>query len=256
MSKKEKKELQEKDVKNKNGVYISKRVDSLYKKAKRRKVIFTVVLVLFLMNVLLYIGILLTSDEVDDPVKISVSKNQTAALMLSDNNFKDQSPYLQAQAPEEITNITYSSIPLTDIDSIYGSHNGDNYIAYTFDLKNTSEQVIDLEEELIITFTTKGIEKAIRVMVYTNGDPTIYASPITGTDEAEKVSEDTPKLTTPFVDSYTIFRNKIENFSIEAMRRYTIVIWIEGSDPDCVDSAVGSEFRVAFNFSAVQQVQN
>ena len=185
------------------------------------------------------------------PVKISVSKNQTSALTLSDNNFKDYSPYLAAQAPKEITNITYSSIPLTDIDSIYGSHNGKNYIAYTFDLKNTSDQMLSIEEELIITSTTKGIERAVRVMIYTNGSPKIYASPITGTDEAEMVSFDTPKLTTPFVDSYTILRNTIDEFQVEAIRRYTIVIWIEGSDPDCVDSAIGSEFRVAFNFRVV-----
>ena len=255
MSKKDSVEVTEKEKKTKDEVYISKRVNSLYRKTKRRRVIFTVVLVLFILNLMLYIGISLESDE-DQPVKISVSKNQTSALTLSDNNFKDQTPYLHAQAPEEITNITYSSIPLTDIDSIYGSHNGENYVAYTFDLKNTSEQVLNVEEELIITSTTKGIEKAIRVMIYTNGEQMIYASPITGTDEAEPISEDTPKLTTPFVDSYTILRNTVENFSVEAIRRYTIVIWIEGSDPDCVDSAIGSEFRVAFNFRILPMEEN
>ena len=111
--------------------------------------------------------------------------------------------------------------------------------------------MLSIEEELIITSTTKGIERAVRVMIYTNGSPKIYASPITGTDEAEMVSFDTPNLTTPFVDSYTILRNTIDEFQVEAIRRYTIVIWIEGSDPDCVDSAIGSEFRVAFNFRVV-----
>lgn len=251
MSKKEKLETTDKSQKLKDGVYISKRVDSLYKKAKRRKIIFTVVLVLFLVNVMLYIGILLTTED-DEPVKVSVSKNQSFALTLSDNNFESKSPYLLAEAPKEITNITYSSIPLTDIDSVYGSHNGDNYIAYTFDLKNTSAQILNVEEELIITSTTKGIEKAVRVMIYANGVPTIYASPITGTDEAEPISGDTPNLTTPFVDSYTILKSIVEDFPVEAIRRYTIVIWIEGSDPDCIDAAIGSEFRVAFNFKIIE----
>ena len=250
MSKKKQIEPSAKENKIKTGVYISKRVESLYRKVKRRKVIFTTVLTLFVLSLMLYIGILLTSDD-NDPVKISVSKNQTASLTLSANNFKDQSPYLQADAPEDITNITYSSIPLTDIDSVYGSHNGENYIAYTFELKNTSKMEIDVQEELIITSTTKGIERAVRVMIYTNGVPKIYASPITGTDEAEPISSDTPNLTTPFVDSYTILKNTVEDFSIDAIRKYTIVIWIEGSDPDCVDSAIGSEFRVAFNFKIV-----
>ena len=249
MSKKENNDtevVKEKDKKKKDS-YISKRVNSLYKKARRRKVIFIVVLSLFLVNVLMYIGIVLTGEE-DDPIQIAVDNEEIIGLTLSENNFQSQAAYLGAQTPKKMTNITYSSIPLTDIDLTYGSHNGDNYIAYTFELKNNTEQMYDVEEKLIITSANRGIERAIRVMVYTNGISKIYASPITGTDAPEPISEDYRENTTPFQDTYTILKNTITEFKAQEVRKYTIVIWIEGSDPDCNDNLLGSEFRVAFNF--------
>ena len=58
MSKKDLVEVDKKEQKDKDEVYISKVVDRLYKKTRRRKIIFTVVLVLFVLNVMLYIEIL------------------------------------------------------------------------------------------------------------------------------------------------------------------------------------------------------
>ena len=228
--------------------YVSKRVNSLYKKAKRRKVIFTVILSLFLVNVLMYVGIILTGDQ-DDPVQISIDNQDIVGLTLSDNNFQSQSAYLGAPTPKKMTNITYASIPTVNINNTYGSHNGENYIAYTFELKNNTEMKYDVEEKLIITAANRGIEKAIRVMVYTNDVAQIYANPITGTDDPEPVSESYKRYSTPFVDSYTVLKNTIYDFSPNEIRKYTIVIWIEGSDPDCTDELVGGEFRVAFNFT-------
>ena len=78
MSKKDLVEVDKKEQKDKDEVYISKVVDRLYKKTRRRKIIFTVVLVLFVLNVMLYIGISMNQKE-KHPVKIAVSKNQTSA---------------------------------------------------------------------------------------------------------------------------------------------------------------------------------
>ena len=250
MSKKDKDNLDVVNDKKKIDSYVSKRVNSLYKKAKRRRVIFTVVLSLFLVNVLMYVGIILTGDQ-NDPVQIAVDNQEIVGLTLSDNNFKSQSAYLGAPAPKKMTNITYASIPTVDINNTYGSHNGDNYIAYTFELKNNTDSTYDIEEKLIITDANRGIERAIRVMVYTNGVSKIYASPITGTRDPEIVSEDYRRYSTPFVDNYTILKNTVHDFSSNEIRKYTIVIWIEGSDADCTDALLGSEFRVAFNFTIV-----
>ena len=228
--------------------YVSKRVNSLYKKAKRRKVIFTVILSLFLVNVLMYVGIILTGDQ-DDPLQIAIDNQEIVGLTLSDDNFKSQSAYLGAPTPKKMTNITYASIPTVNINNVYGTHNGDNYIAYTFELKNNTDVQYDVEEKLIITEANRGIEKAIRVMVYTNGIATIYANPITGTDDPEPVSDSYDRDATPFVDSYTILKNTINDFSPNEIRKYTIIIWIEGSDRDCTDELLGGEFRVAFNFT-------
>ena len=58
------------------------------------------------------------------------------ALSLSDTpDFKTPTSRLDADAIENCTNISGLSIP-ENVDSINGQHNGANYIAYTFFLKN------------------------------------------------------------------------------------------------------------------------
>jgi len=36
----------------------------------------------------------------------------------------------------------------------------------------------------------------------------------------------------------------VQNFAPEDTIRFTVVIWIEGDDPDCLDSVIGGEIKV------------
>jgi len=160
----------EKQKKAKKEIYISKKVDNLYRKIRRRRIIIASVLSAFTIMLALYVGLNM-GDRAGDSVRIRVESGSEASLTLSENEFEDSSPYLSAKAPEKITNITYSTLPLANIDKIYGSHNGPNYVAYTFDLKNDGKVTVDFEEKLVISNTSKNIDSAVRVMVYEDGFP-------------------------------------------------------------------------------------
>lgn len=252
MSKENKENLEvdaQKQKKAKKEIYISKKVDNLYRKIKRRRIIIAAVISTFTVALALYVGLHM-GDADADSVKIKVEPGSEASLTLSANEFEDSSPYLSAKAPERITNITYATLPLSNIDQVYGSHNGPNYVAYTFDLKNDGKVAVDFEEKLVIGNTTKGIDSAVRIIIYEDGFPTIYAKEASdGT--AEKVSEDNQEDTVPFYDNFTVLNKTVTNFEVDAIRHYTIVIWIEGSDPDCKDNILGGEFKVSFSFTII-----
>lgn len=37
---------------------------------------------------------------------------------------------------------------------------------------------------------------------------------------------------------------KNENFQVDSEDKYTIVIWVEGDDPDCIDELIGGEIKM------------
>ena len=132
---------------------------------------------------------------------------------------------------------------VTDLDtSKDGEHNGKNYVAYTFYCKNEGEAEVDYKATLDISGVAKSADEACRVMVYKNGEPTVYAKgKYDNRDEAEK---DTVK----FLDDKTVMSTTTENFKPDNVDKYTVVVWIEGADPECVDEIRDGWVRMRRHF--------
>lgn len=156
-------------------------------------------------------------------------------------DFDTPSSRLNAKASTDITNIDGSTLP-ENLDNINGVHSGINYVAYTFYCKNFGEDSVNMQYELYIKNATKGIESAIRVRLYVNGEPTTYARTATDGSGAEPG-------TTEFYSETVIARGLIQGFENNAMAKFTVVIWLEGNDPDCLDPIIGGEFKVDMNIS-------
>ncbi len=62
--------------------------------------------------------------------------------------------------------------------------------------------------------------------------------------------------TLPFLDDDTVALQHIENFKPGDIHKYTLVLWIEGSDPDCTDNILGGEFKVVMNFNSEHIEEN
>ena len=50
--------------------------------------------------------------------------------------------------------------------------------------------------------------------------------------------------TQPFYSDNVIMLEKNENFQVDSEDKYTIVIWVEGDDPDCIDELIGGEIKM------------
>ena len=150
--------------------------------------------------------------------------------------------YLKSEDIEFFTDISIDWLPENINDEGEGSHNGKNYIAYTFYAENQGQETINYWSEIIIDDVIKDVDKAIRVAVYKNGVRTVYAKLNETTNQPENG-------TVAFKDDITIMREVAENFKVGDIDKYTIVIWVEGSDPDCIDALIGGEIEMHMNIT-------
>ena len=151
--------------------------------------------------------------------------------------------YLDAEVNEHITNIAEEWIA-ENVDAIDGVHNGDNYIAYTFYLFNSGEINLNYEYTVNVTNVTNGLDEAIRIKLYTNGTPETFAKTKSDGTGAESG-------TTEFYSNGIATYKRVDNFAPKSVNKYTIVIWIEGNDPDCVNWLLGGKLKVGMDFNVV-----
>ena len=152
---------------------------------------------------------------------------------------------LRADMQYDMTNISGQDLP-ENIDMINGAHNGKNYIAYTFYLINAGDDTVSYDSNLYIENVTKGVDEAIRVAVFKNGEKTVYGKTKTNGTGMESDCD------SEFLSSSLVMRERNENFSPRSKDKYTVVIWLEGNDPECIDDIVGGTIKFSMDFKIVE----
>ena len=159
----------------------------------------------------------------------------------SDGDFTDASARLVADAVVDATNISGSDLP-EDIDAVDGNHNGKNYMAYTYYVRNAGKEDVSYYARITLDSCAKGAEDAVRVAVWKNGEKTVYAEPSAdGTPEEGCTSFASRKVVCTYTE---------EDFLVGNVDKYTIAIWMEGDDPECVDAIVGGSVQFSMTIDA------
>ena len=164
-------------------------------------------------------------------------KHELKDLFSIDELIKESKRKLSARELEFMDNISIDWIPKNIDTESNGSHNGENYIAYTFYIENEGEETINYWYSIIIDDVIKNVDEAARVMVYLNGDRRVYAKVNSYTNEPEKD-------TLPFYSKDEAVLEQRKDFKPGDIDKFTIVIWLEGDDPDCVDNILGGEIKM------------
>ena len=179
-------------------------------------------------------------------VKVSKYDMVHQGLTLSETpDYDKATAVLNANIVYDMTNISGNDLP-NNIDKINGSHNGPNYIAYTFYLINSGDDTLTYTGEMLIENVTKNVDEAIRVAVYKNGVKTVYGKTKSsgGGKESDCDSE--------FLSSSLVMRTSTEGFESNNKDKYTVVIWLEGNDPDCLDDIIGGTLKLSMNFKITE----
>ena len=163
-------------------------------------------------------------------------------VAIADNgDFKNATARLAADAVDNGTNIAAEDLPY-NLDEIDGSHNGKNYVAYTFYIRNAGKTDLGYSAKLKVVSASKGVEKAARVRVYRNGEPTTYAA---------AAADGNPEPNTePFASKDVVTTISHNNFRVGDVDKYTVVIWLDGDDPECVDKIIGGAVEFGFDFDS------
>ena len=177
---------------------------------------------------------------------ISIDKYEMTkyGLSLSENrDMTHKTSNLNANINEHITNMSGNSLP-ENLDMIDGEHNGPNHIAYTFYLQNAGQLPIAFDYKLAMSNISNNLDEAIRVRLYKDGVPTTYAK--TRSDgQGPEVG------TVEFYSSSLVAVGRVDTFEPNEITKFTVVIWIEGNDPDCVDRLIGGKMKFEMLMSVV-----
>ena len=171
---------------------------------------------------------------------VSLDENfakKSGIVMYESKENKEDKRVLKAEQAEYIDNISVKWLPENIDNEAEGSHNGDNYLAYTFYLENKGSENINYWYEILIDDVIKNVDRSIRVMVYRNGERTIYAKANETTREAEEGTE-------KFYSDKEVLVEGRKDFKPGDVDKFTIVIYIEGDDPDCIDALIGGEMKM------------
>lgn len=212
------------------------------KRVYRKKIFSKLVKIAFLLLIIFLSIVYLFLYIVYDGGRFTVSldrnmSNRKNVFLSEDGKVKSKTRQLSADTIDYMDNISIKWLP-EDIDTeATGAHNGDNYIAYTFYVVNAGEEKVHYWYEIDIDDTIKNVDEAIRIMVYRNGIPTVYA-------KKSKVTNKRESGTKKFVSNDIAVLEQRKNLKPGSKDRFTIAIWIEGDDPECQNDLLGGEIKM------------
>lgn len=163
--------------------------------------------------------------------------NRKSVYLTEDGKISGRTRELRADTIDYMDNISINWLP-ENIDSVKdGSHNGDNYIAYTFYVINSGNEDVHYWYEIDIDDTILNVDEAIRIMIIKNGERVVYAKKSRVTGGAETGTK-------AFVSNSMAVLEQRTNFKPKSKDKFTVVVWIEGDDPECKNDLLGGEIKL------------
>lgn len=224
------------DIMNDNTVTIT--ADKIKKRNKITKILKIIILcsLLFLGTVYFILAIIFDGSNFTISLDPNLT-NEKGITMYNDIEQKNNTKKLYLESDGFMDNISIDWLPKDIDDNKGGSHNGDNYIAYTFYIENQGEEALNYWYEISIRDVIKNVDEAIRIIVYRNGERIVYAKENADTKQPEPNTKKFNSEKIAVLESRTDFKpNDVDKF--------TIVFFLEGDDPDCIDTLIGGEIKM------------
>jgi len=222
---------------------VSIEANKIYKQKLVAKIAKTTFLLLLVVFSIFYFLVYILYSDGNFVVSLDQNAYNNKNIFLSeDGSYENMTLELKAKILDYMDNISINWINSdVDIESD-GAHNGSNYIAYTFYVINGGAEEVNYWYQIDIDDTIKGVDEAIRVMIYYNGDKEVYA-------KKNKISGEPEDGTNKFYSDNIAVVKEVKNFEPSQKDRFTIVIWIDGDDPECLDDLIGGAIKLKMNIS-------
>lgn len=221
-----------------NNNVIKVKAKKIYRGKLLSRVIKMGLLILLLFFSLLYLVLYVVNSNGYFTIKLDKNlKAERHILLSSDSEFSAETVEIKVKGLEYMDNITESWIPMDEVIKKEGDNSGDNYIAYTYFIKNDGEQKTDYKSKIVVESVIKNVDDAVRVAVFTNGEKKVYA-------KKAKNGKEEPN-TIAFLSNHLIMEQERNGLEPGQIDRYTILVWLEGKDPECIDDIIGGEMKMS-----------
>ena len=227
-----------KKITDKQNLQVKLLSEKMKERDKKIRIVKIAILIMALFLIIIYFILRVFLETGDFTISLDQEFAKSEGIIMYENSSnKVDRRILKAQKVEFMDNISVKWLP-QDIDKTgEGAHNGDNYLAYTFYLENKGAEIVNYWYEVKIDEVIKNVDEAVRIAIYRNGERTIYAKPNSRTGEAEDG-------TTKFYSASSVCVEPRRDFKPGDIDRFTIVIFIEGDDPECQDNLIGGEMKM------------
>ena len=220
----------------KNGV--GQKAQDIYKKKLFKRIVKIIFLLLLIIISIIYLFLYIVFQGGKFTVTLDKNLSNRKSIFLSeDGKFKGKTRELTANTIDNMDNISIKWLPENLDTEATGAHNGDNYIAYTFYVINAGKETVNYWYEIDVDDSIKNVDEAIRIMIIRNGESVVYAkkSAIDG-----KAEEGTKK----FVSKSIAVLEQRKKLKANTKDRFTVVVWLEGDDPECTNALLGGEIKM------------
>ena len=218
----------------------------------------TIAIVTSLILLLLFAAFTIYGNKVGNFV-INVDSHTDVRLSLSSqSDLSRQTERLAYDSVMELNDTTYAWLP-NDIARQGVGNVSDTekstYLAYSFYLINNSSRALDYDMELNLLDTIGDPLGMVRVMLIEEENDTfdssnrIYALPEQTVEREQALQADLATLRSYTTESFLLGENKlfsvnVKDFEAGAHRKYTVVIWLEGCDPDCNNDHIAARAKM------------
>ena len=215
------------------------KADRIRKRKKICKFVRLAVFLLLLLLIIIYIVLRLLFN--DGSFIVSLESNEmlySGLAMYESLNDPTAKRRLRADDVQFLDNISIKWLP-SDITEHEGSHNGKNYIAYSFYMENQSDAIKNYWYSIVMDDVILDADEAIRIMIYVNDEKTVYA-------KGNSIDGKPEPGTTKFRDDEdgTIILEQRKDMKSGDLDKITVVVWVEGDDPECVNAIIGGHVRL------------
>lgn len=176
-------------------------------------------------------------------------------IVLSDNKeFNTATQRLLVNPVNGAYPVTYSYIKVEDAvntDADYQDPDNLTYIAYTFYILNEGKTMVDVRLTVDMVSVTNNVDGCIRLMIIENGE---YQSIYYKEDDNRHPKDETPyEIAQTFVSDTRICDKEFKLFRPGDVKKYTLIIWLEGWDRDCTDTVKGGQLKMEMMFSCAKE---
>ncbi|MBQ4601940.1 MAG: hypothetical protein IJB24_03675 [Clostridia bacterium] len=211
------------------------------------------VIILYLLFIFFWRGGLGTGNDYGD-FTVKINEGQRNMISLSEtDDFTDPKTFLMGTSLEDMWHCTRDWIPADIHEQVSGGAHSSiepSYLAYTFHVRNMSTEDIIYKYDLDLE--NKYIDdtlEAVRVMIIKNGESVVWANP----------AKDGALLepnTFEFSPEPDLMEQAGNDLKVGTTDRFTVVMWFEGEDPECVNDIFYGKLKFSMNFIVENFIKN